>query len=150
RRSSPTSSATPPSSRRRGSIWLTAEPLDGEVVIRVRDTGVGLAADLLPNVFDLFVQGDASLDRTRGGLGIGLTLVRRLVELHGGRVEARSPGLGQGSEFIVYLPTLAPTLDESTAPPGVHVATEARRSAGLRILVVEDNADAAESLAMVL
>jgi PAS domain S-box-containing protein len=131
-----------------GSIWLTAEPLDGEVVIRVRDTGVGLAADLLPNVFDLFVQGDASLDRTRGGLGIGLTLVRRLVELHGGRVEARSPGLGQGSEFLVYLPTVEATLAESAAestqPAEPHTAR------GLRIVIVEDNQDAAESMAMVL
>ncbi len=131
-----------------GSIWLTAEPLDGEVVIRVRDTGVGLAPELLPNVFDLFVQGDASLDRTRGGLGIGLTLVRRLVELHGGRVEARSPGIGQGSEFLVYLPTVEATLaesaEESTRP------NEPRAAGGLRIVVVEDNRDAAESLAMVL
>jgi signal transduction histidine kinase len=77
---------TPPG----GRIWLTAEAAGDELVIRVRDTGAGLPPELVPNVFDLFVQGDMSLDRTRGGLGIGLTIVRRLVELHGGRVEARS------------------------------------------------------------
>ncbi|HEY2387939.1 MAG TPA: MASE1 domain-containing protein, partial [Candidatus Binatia bacterium] len=132
-----------------GSIWLTAEPLDGEVVIRVRDTGVGLAPDLLPNVFDLFVQGDASLDRTRGGLGIGLTLVKRLVEMHGGRVEARSPGLGQGSEFLVYLPTVESTMAESAVRPPE--APPPQTSAqGLRIVIVEDNHDAAESMAMIL
>lgn len=137
---------TPPG----GAIWLTAEALELEVVIRVRDTGVGLAPDLLPHVFDLFVQGDASLDRTRGGLGIGLTLVRRLVELHGGRVEARSPGLGQGSEFLVYLPTLSPTLGDTEPAPDAREPSGAQRTTALRILIVEDNADAAESLAMVL
>ncbi len=136
---------TPPA----GTIWLTAEALEDEVMIRVRDTGVGLAPDLLPHVFDLFVQGDASLDRTRGGLGIGLTLVKRLVELHGGRVEARSPGVGQGSEFLVYLPTLAPALADA-GPDRDTASAQPRRESGLRILVVEDNADAAESLAMVL
>src|SRR5207244_12378006 len=85
--------------RPRGSIWLTAERVGDEVMVRVRDTGVGLPPALLPRIFDLFVQGDASLDRTPGGLGIGLTLVHALVELHGGRVEARSAGLERGSGF---------------------------------------------------
>jgi len=134
-----------------GSIWLTAEPLDGEVVIRVRDTGIGLAPELLPNLFDLFVQGDASLDRTRGGLGIGLTLVKRLVEMHGGRVEARSPGLGQGSEFLVFLPTVESTMAEHAAePPRPAAAAQPTAAKGLRIVIVEDNQDAAESMAMVL
>ncbi|TMA72204.1 MAG: response regulator [Deltaproteobacteria bacterium] len=131
-----------------GSIWLTAEALSDEVVVRVRDTGVGLAPELVPHVFDLFVQGEASLDRTRGGLGIGLTLVRRLVELHGGRVEARSAGVGQGSEFLVYLPTLGPPLTESVA--GAAPTPDRPPTRGLSVLLVEDSPDAAESLAMVL
>jgi two-component system CheB/CheR fusion protein len=135
---------TPPG----GSIWLTAEQVDAEVVIRVRDNGVGLAPDLLPHIFDLFVQGDASLDRARGGLGIGLTLVRRLVELHGGRVAVRSAGLGQGSEFIVYLPALPAQRAEAVVAASEEMAPRADRK--LKILVVEDNPDAAESLAMVL
>jgi len=133
---------TPPG----GRIWLTAEAAGDEVVIRVRDTGAGLAPELVPNVFDLFVQGDTSLARTRGGLGIGLTIVRRLVELHGGRVEARSPGVGQGSEFIVRLralPTAAPA--PRAAPAASH---DGARPLG--VLVVEDNEDAAEGLAMIL
>jgi signal transduction histidine kinase len=88
-----------------GHIRLAAAKEDGEVVIRVQDDGMGLPSDLLPQVFDLFTQADRSLDRSQGGLGIGLTLVRTLVELHGGRVEARSAGFGQGSEFIVRLPS---------------------------------------------
>jgi PAS domain S-box-containing protein len=130
-----------------GSIWLTAEAADEEVVIRVRDSGAGLAPELLSQIFDLFVQGDASLDRTRGGLGIGLTIVRRLVEMHGGRVEARSPGPMQGSEFIVHLPALAHGLPEP-GEPGFQARGAPARA--LRILVVEDNTDAAEGLAVVL
>src|SRR5262249_60082350 len=89
-----------------GHIGLAVEPGASEVVLRVRDTGIGIPADLLPRVFDLFIQGDGSLARSEGGLGIGLTLVQRLVEMHGGTVEARSDGAGQGSEFLVRLPTL--------------------------------------------
>jgi CheY-like chemotaxis protein len=131
-----------------GTIWLDVERTGQTAVLRVRDAGAGLAPDLLPNVFDLFVQGDRSLARTRGGLGIGLTIVRRLVELHGGRVEARSPGLGQGSEFIVELPAVA-------APSDGHddiraAATSPAASARLKVLVVEDNQDAAEVLATVV
>jgi CheY-like chemotaxis protein len=135
---------TPPG----GSIWLTAERVDADVTIRVRDTGIGLAAELLPHIFDLFVQGDASLDRTRGGLGIGLTLVRRLVEMHGGRVEARSGGLGHGSEFVVRLPVLGSALPEAaTRPPAGAPPVTGRR---LKVLVVEDSQDTAESLTMLL
>jgi PAS domain S-box-containing protein len=131
-----------------GEISIDAERIGGTVVLRVRDTGAGLAPDLLPNVFDLFVQGDRSLARTRGGLGIGLTIVRRLVELHGGRVEARSAGPGRGSEFVVELPVVdAPAIAgrDAGAP-----ATPATATAKLKVLVVEDNQDAAEVLATVV
>ena len=89
-----------------GRIWLEAGREGACAVVRVRDNGVGLAPEMLPRVFELFTQADRSLDRSQGGLGIGLTMVRRLVELHDGTVEARSPGLGQGSEFVVRLPAL--------------------------------------------
>jgi CheY-like chemotaxis protein len=134
---------TPPG----GSIWLTADRTEHELVIRVRDTGAGLDPELLPHVFDVFVQGDASLDRARGGLGLGLTIVRRLVELHGGRVAATSPGLGEGSEFVVHLP-LAPAPAGRTSEPR-HAPVAPPRGA-LRVLVVDDNQDAAEALAAVL
>ncbi|HZR84026.1 MAG TPA: ATP-binding protein [Candidatus Binatia bacterium] len=118
-----------------------------DVAVRVRDDGVGIPPDILPRVFDLFVQADGALYRARGGLGIGLTLVKRIVELHGGRVEARSAGLGQGAEFVVRLPALRPHGSDSRVPaasdrPPVH------RPA--RIVVVDDNTDAAESLTMLL
>jgi CheY-like chemotaxis protein len=129
-----------------GSIWVTAERVGEEVVLRVRDTGVGIAPDLLPRVFELFVQGDAGLDRTRGGLGIGLTLVRALVALHGGRVAVTSGGAGLGSEFVVYLSALPGTMPATAV--GAERGTSADRR--LRILVVEDNADAAESLTALL
>src|SRR2546428_7589522 len=132
----------------RGSIWLTAERVGDEVMVRVRDTGVGLPPALLPRIFDLFVQGDASLDRTPGGLGIGLTAVHALVELHGGRVEARSAGLEQGSEFLVWLPVLPNGLPALAAAPEATptVAADGR----LKILLVEDHQDTAESLAAML
>ena len=116
--------------------------------MRVRDTGVGLPPELLPHIFDLFVQGDASLDRTRGGLGIGLTLVRALVELHGGRVEARSAGLEKGSEFVAWLPALPGRLPELAAAPSAGAAGTVYGR--LNILLVEDHQDTAESLAAML
>jgi PAS domain S-box-containing protein len=133
---------TPPG----GSIWLTAERSGDEVVLRVRDTGAGLAPDLVPNVFDLFVQDDRSLARSRGGLGIGLTIVRRVVELHGGRVEAQSDGVGRGSEFIVHLPAT------SVAGPPEHraPAASARAPARSKLLLVEDHRDAGEVLGTIL
>jgi two-component system CheB/CheR fusion protein len=132
-----------------GRIWLAAERADGgEVVLRVRDTGVGIPAEMLPKVFDPFTQADRSLDRSQGGLGIGLTLVRSLVELHGGRVEAASEGLGRGSEFIVRLPALAGEPRPAAAPGREEGPPDA--AAGRRVLVVDDNADAAECLAWVL
>jgi CheY-like chemotaxis protein/two-component sensor histidine kinase len=126
------------------NIGLTAR-LDGtEVEVSVQDNGIGIPADTLPYIFDAFVQVDTSWQRTQGGFGIGLSLVKEFVELHGGRVEVRSKGLGQGSEFLVRLPLAVGVAAEPIAP------TENRRGPRRRILVVDDNRDAAESLAMML
>jgi signal transduction histidine kinase len=89
-----------------GHIWVTVRESQGEAIVSVRDSGIGIAEDELPGVFELFAQVDPGIDRARGGLGIGLSLVKRLVEMHGGHVEAHSAGHGKGSEFIVYLPLL--------------------------------------------
>jgi len=118
-----------------------------DVVIRVRDDGHGIPPDRLAAMFDLFVQGDQPLDRAQGGLGVGLTLVRRLVQLHGGNVEARSAGDGRGSEFIVRLPALSGG-EERAEEVGTPRRTKANRSQ--RILVVDDNVDAADTLAEAL
>jgi CheY-like chemotaxis protein len=134
-----------------GRITLTASASKpetgrlGTATVRIRDTGMGIGPDLLPRVFEPFIQADNSLARTQGGLGIGLTLVRRLTEMHGGRVEAFSDGPGKGSEFVVHLPT-------RSAPPPVpsDKLTGDGVAGGRTVLVVDDNIDAAESLAMVL
>src|SRR5262249_52417845 len=89
---------------RGGQIWLTVLPEDREAVVRVRDNGIGISPEMLPRVFDLFVQADVPREHDQGGLGIGLTLVKNLVELHGGTVHAHSDGPGTGSEFVVRLP----------------------------------------------
>ncbi|MEA2563184.1 MAG: hypothetical protein QOH06_4688 [Acidobacteriota bacterium] len=130
---------------RGGSIRLTAEQQGNEIVVKVRDTGIGIPADMLPRIFEMFTQVDRSLERSQGGLGIGLSLVRGLVELHGGSVEARSEGPGRGSEFLVRLSI-------HSLPQEVHAAQAARQAAPLRrrILVVDDNRDAADSLALLL
>jgi PAS domain S-box-containing protein len=114
-----------------------------EVVIRVKDDGVGIDPELLPRIFELFVQASRTLDRAHGGLGIGLTLVQRLVRMHGGSVEARSEGLGRGSEFMVHLPVM-----EGAVPPPPPPGSRGRPAKPLRILIVDDNLDAAESMAM--
>ena len=150
-----------------GQIWLTAELAEGgqtflsagkqeslpcrqarELVLRVRDTGFGMAPDLLPRIFDLFTQGERGLDRSQGGLGIGLTMVRCLVEMHGGRVTAHSDGLGRGSEFIVRLPVLpqAPQRPEQAPQAPEQPGT----SPGRRVLVVDDSISTAQSMAALL
>jgi two-component system CheB/CheR fusion protein len=128
-----------------GHIWVTAESDGDAAVVRVRDDGIGIESALLPRIFDLFTQADRSVGRSQGGLGIGLTLVRNLVEMHGGSVEAKSDGPGRGSEFIVRLPALA-------AAPALPAATpsdaKVRKLPGPRhcILVVDDNVPAARIL----
>jgi PAS domain S-box-containing protein len=131
-----------------GRIWLRARVEADEVVIVVEDTGAGIHPELLPHVFDLFIQADRSLERRQGGLGLGLTLVRRLVEMHGGRVEAASPGPGLGSAFTIRLPRLG----VEAAAPAAAAEPAADRPAGpaRRILVVDDQQDSTDSLALFL
>jgi PAS domain S-box-containing protein len=129
-----------------GRIWLTAERLGDQVVVTIKDTGIGIPPEKLHSIFDMFMQVDRSLVRSQSGLGIGLTLVKRLVEMHGGSVEARSDGEGKGSEFVVRLPVLPP----ATAEAGPEPAAAAEASHTRRILVVDDNKDSAQSLAMLL
>ena len=129
-----------------GHIWLTVCQEDDMCGLRVRDTGVGIAPELLPHIFDLFTQAERSLDRSQGGLGIGLALVQRLVEMHQGRVEVVS-ALGQGSEFVVRLPVVLSPARQS--PATSQEPTEAT-GRSLRVLVVDDNVDTAETLAMLL
>jgi CheY-like chemotaxis protein/anti-sigma regulatory factor (Ser/Thr protein kinase) len=129
-----------------GRIALSAEVDGDQARITVEDSGAGLSADLLPRVFELFVQGQQALDRQAGGLGLGLAIVRTLVELHGGRVAAESEGEGKGSRFTVWLPRATGGVAASAAGgTGTAAAPVARR-----VLVVDDNRDAAETLAMVL
>ena len=130
-----------------GQIKLVVRRENGEVVISVRDTGIGIPHDMLPRVFELFTQVDRHVDRAQGGLGIGLTLVKRLVEMHNGKVEAHSEGPDRGSEFVVRLP-LASVSHESGAQA---VPTEpVTLLASRRVLIVDDNRDAAESLGILL
>ena len=134
-----------------GRVWLTTELAsiaDTEgVLIRVRDTGIGIAAEQLDRIFDMFMQGDTSLERSASGLGIGLTLAKNLVEMHGGTLEAHSAGTGRGSEFVVRLPVLIDA--PKTAAPD-RLVTDSKNAAARRILVVEDNEDSAESLTILL
>jgi len=135
---------TPPG----GQIWLTGRRKDGGVQLSVRDTGLGIPADMLPHVFDMFAQVESSLSRARGGLGLGLALARKLVELHGGRIEVQSPGHGKGSEFLVWLPTAAVSapLPASAKSSLLNGTSPAPR----RILVVDDMKDAAFVLSRLL
>jgi PAS domain S-box-containing protein len=132
----------------RGEISLSAERTEGSVFIRVRDTGIGIDPMMLSRVFDLFVQAERRTELSAGGVGIGLSLVKRLVELHGGRVEAFSAGPGRGSEFVVRLPAAAPpTVADKKEEAGAEVSLPSR---GLRVLLVDDNADSADGLGMLL
>jgi signal transduction histidine kinase/ActR/RegA family two-component response regulator len=128
-----------------GHVWLTVQQEGEQAVLRVRDTGVGIAPEILPRVFDLFTQAARSLDRSQGGLGIGLALVQRLVEMHGGTVAASST-LGQGSEFVLRLPVVPAPQPQPPSPP------EKAQPTGpcLRVLVVDDNVDTVTTLAMLV
>jgi len=131
--------------RQHGTISLTARRENGQVVVSVKDNGSGIPSDKLDSIFDMFTQVDQTTERSQGGLGIGLTLVKRLTEMHGGTIEAKSGGEGQGSEFIVRLPIIrSASVVAQPEPGGFETATERR------ILIVDDNRDAAESLALLL
>jgi len=129
-----------------GRIALSVQQEGDDCVLRVRDSGVGIAPELLPHIFDLFTQAERSLDRSQGGLGIGLALVKSLVELHQGRMEAVS-ALGHGSEFVVRLPVVLAAAEQSASTP---LVLDRPTGVSLRVLVVDDNVDAAESLAELL
>jgi CheY-like chemotaxis protein len=129
-----------------GHVWLTVQQEGDEAVVRVRDTGVGIAPETLPRIFELFTQAERSLDRSQGGLGIGLALVQRLVEMHGGSV-AVSSTLGEGSEFVVRLPVMSAP-HHPTTPPPIKILQPTRPS--LRVLVVDDNVDTVTTLALLV
>jgi len=129
-----------------GKVWLSARGEGDRIVFSVRDTGLGIPPDVLPHVFDLFAQGERSLARSEGGLGIGLTIVKRLAEMHGGTVAAASDGVGRGSEFSVNLPAAPRPTGPSAAGTG---STPGERRAS-RILVVDDNVDTARGMARLL
>jgi CheY-like chemotaxis protein len=126
-----------------GEISLRTHADNSTAVIQVADTGAGITPELLPRIFDLFVQGDRTLDRTQGGLGIGLAIVKRLVQMHGGEVAAESPGLERGSTFEIRLPRVA-------RPQAQNPEAVAFKATPQRVLVVDDNLDAANSLAALL
>jgi CheY-like chemotaxis protein len=133
---------TPPG----GAITVSLSCEGPHALLAVKDTGVGIPAEVLPRIFDLFVQSERSLDRSQGGLGIGLTLVRRLVELHDGTIEASSDGAGKGSTFTVRLPAMtAPNPNVGEQIPVITAAGKPRR-----VLIVEDNEDAREMLSILL
>ena len=131
---------------RGGQIWLTAERQGNDAVVSVRDSGVGIPAEMLPQVFEMFMQVDRSLERSQGGLGIGLTLVKQIAELHGGTAQAHSDGPGKGSEFILRLPVV---IEPSRAQASTN-GEQTPAGPSLRILIVDDNRDSAESMSMLL
>ena len=130
-----------------GEIHVRTRREEARAVIEIRDTGIGIAAGDLPYIFDLFAQVDRDVSRSQGGLGIGLTMVRNLVQLHGGTVTAASPGRGKGSLFTLSLPRIA---DPATAAEPPETSTAVARPGGRRVVVVDDNRDAADSLADLL
>ena len=131
-----------------GRISLTAAQRDGHVIVSIRDNGMGIPTDLSPRIFEMFTQADHSLQRQHGGLGIGLALVKRLVEMHEGEVSAGANPAGQGSEFLVRLPLM--TVPKANELSTSHSTSPANAAATLRILVVDDNRDSAETLSMLL
>jgi PAS domain S-box-containing protein len=137
---------TPPG----GNISIRAEQVDADVLVSVRDNGIGITPDVLPHIFDLFVQERQALDRSQGGLGIGLTIVRNLVERHGGSISARSDGPGKGSEFSLRLPLAERADDVVAVMPASAAPSSPRRATTARILIVDDNEDGAEMLAEML
>jgi signal transduction histidine kinase/DNA-binding response OmpR family regulator len=129
-----------------GTIRIEARRDGGQIVLRVKDSGIGISPDMLPRIFEMFAQEGQALDRSHGGLGLGLTIVKSLLELHRGTIEARSDGVGKGSEFIIRLPAIAVDSEQQNvvAP---HAKEQSRVSSGRRVLVVDDNVDAAQMLA---
>lgn len=132
-----------------GRIDISLKAEQGEAVVRIRDSGVGIAPEMLPNIWEMFAQADPAADQPNSGLGIGLSLAKKLVQLHGGRIEAASEGLGKGSEFTVRLPLSTPAAEPAVAGSAVTQKADAP-SPARRILVVDDNADAADSLKVLL
>jgi two-component system CheB/CheR fusion protein len=132
----------------RGHIWLTCERVDGAAVVRVRDDGIGIAPAILPHLFDLYTQAERALDRSQGGLGIGLALARSLVEMHNGQIEASSAGPGKGSEFVVCLPALPAVAERPESPRSSLIPAAVAPMAC--VLIVDDSVDVAESLAMLM
>jgi PAS domain S-box-containing protein len=132
--------------KQQGTIWLSAQREGGDVLIAVKDTGIGIHPEVLTKIFDLFVQADRALDRAEGGLGIGLTVVKRLVEMHGGSISAASAGDGRGAEFIVRLPALDPPVETAAASNRFSAQAASPRD----VLVVDDNHDSALALEMLL
>jgi signal transduction histidine kinase len=133
---------------RGGNIWISGKVVGGQAVVSVKDTGVGVSEDQLPHVFEKFYQADRSLERTDTGLGLGLALTRRLVELHGGTIEARSEGLGKGSEFVVTLPLLSQ--DAPAEAPAAAADDERRSENHWRILIIDDGVRTREMYSMLL
>jgi CheY-like chemotaxis protein/anti-sigma regulatory factor (Ser/Thr protein kinase) len=134
----------------RGHIRVTGTVVGEQVELRVGDTGVGISGEMLPRVFELFSQERQTIDRTHGGLGLGLTIVRSLVQLHGGTVEAHSDGVGRGSEFVLRLPAVVDIATGPTTAAAPDAQIRSVRKTGHRILVVDDNVDAARLTAEAL
>jgi CheY-like chemotaxis protein len=132
---------------RGGTIWISARPTERSMVIEVRDSGIGIPSDQIAEMFELFVQGERSAARSEGGLGIGLTVVRALCQLHGGSVSAYSAGPGAGTTFTVRLPAASNPASAGRVEPGAGIA---QNGGGMRVLIVDDNLDTAEGLARLL